>query len=193
MTDTAAAAEWRWTQADEQARLVLESDPRHRASIPLALGVLAAAELVLVVVALSFDPESVGRWVTAMVGAVVGLAVVIVEVIRTVVDGARYPERQAVIKGLLTREQSAVSRAIRRRSPVPDDRLDVVRAAAVQQARGRTLPAACAPFLLWTALAVSGADLWPMYTAVAALWGVAGIHAFREVLLARRYLDSEST
>lgn|GEM_PF-3413402 len=191
MTDTAAAAEWRWALAAERAERVLDGDAQPRVSLPLVAGALVVAVGALVVVATSFGPDDVGRWLTAIVGAVTGLLVVVVEVVRALRERARPSAEEPVMKGLLRREQSAVVRSIRRRSPVPDDRLDVVRATAVQQARGRTLPAACAQPLVWTGLAVSGVDLWQVYAVLAMLWVLIAATTFREVLLARRFLGPE--
>ena len=187
MTDTAAAAEWRWTQAAEQARLVLATAPPRWVSLSRLAGVLVVALVLLVGIALAFGPDSTVRWAVAMGGGVAGLGVV-VETIRTVRARTRHPEWEPVTKSLSGRERYAVERVIRGRVVAPDDRLDVVRATARQTAAGRAVVAVVGQLLLFTSIAVSGTGFWIIYVAVAIASLVAVVFAFRSVVVARRYV-----
>lgn len=189
MTDTAAQAEWRWALAEHQARLVFEHPAPRRRSLPLIAGAVAVAVVALVGTALTFAPESTGRWVTGIVGMVVGLALVLTDVVRTARARSRHPELAPVTKHLSPRERSAVQRAIRGRVRAPEDRVDVVRASALQVAGGLVIPSSAGQLLLFTGIAVSGVTLWPLYTVVATLWAVPLVIALRDAALARRYLE----
>ncbi|MFJ3035150.1 hypothetical protein ACIPC2_12165 [Curtobacterium pusillum] len=188
MTDTAAAAEWRWTQAAEQARLVLATAPPRWVSLPRLAGVLVVTLVLLVGIALAFGPDSTVRWAVAIGGSVAGLGVVVVETIRTVRARTRHPEWEPVTKLLSGRERYAVERVVRGRAVAPDDRLDVVRATARQTAAGRAVVAVVGQLVLFTSIAVSGIGFWMIYVAVAIAWLVAVVFAFRSVIVARRYV-----
>ncbi|WP_439693806.1 hypothetical protein ACRQ4B_06130 [Curtobacterium sp. SP.BCo] len=191
MTDTAAAAEWRWAQADEQARLVLAAPPLRHVSIPLVVGGLVAVLAVLIGIASVSDPESAGRWVTGIAGAVVGLGLIGVDVVSTVQGRTRHPERAAVTRSLSGRERHAVDRVIRGRVTAPDDRAAVVLGTAVQTAAGRSLPSVTGQVVLFTGVAVSGTWIWFLYTAAAVVSAMAVAVAIRDVVLARWYLAAE--
>lgn len=141
MTDTAAAAEWRWARAHEQARLVLAAAPPRWVSLPWLAAALVVTLVVLVGVALASGPESTVRWAVAIAGVVAGFGVLVFETARMVRGRTRHPEEQPVGRALSGRERYAVDRVIRGRTVAPDDRLDVVRATARQTAAGRALVA----------------------------------------------------
>lgn len=189
MTDTAPQAEWRWTLAEHQARLVLRHPAPRRPSLPVVAVVLAVAVVALVGTALASAPDSTGRWVSAIVGTSVGVVLVFVDVVRAVRARSRHPDLTPVTKHLTPRERSAVQRVIRGRVQAPADRVDVVRASAMQTAGGLTIPAAAGQLLVFTGIAVSGVTFWPLYAVVATLWAVPVVVALRDVALARRYLD----
>ena len=90
---------------------------------------VAVAVVALVGTALTFAPGSTGRWVTGIVGMVVGLALVLTDVVRTARARSQHPELAPVTKHLSPRERSAVQRLIRGRVQAPEDRVDVVRRA----------------------------------------------------------------
>jgi hypothetical protein len=188
MTDTATQVAWRWALADEQAQLVLDGPAPRRISLPLFVGALAVALAALIGVALSFPPESTGRLITAVVGAAAGFGLFFADVVVAIRDRSRRPDRTAVTKSLSAREQRAVQRVIRRREDAPGDRVDVVRAAATQTAAGRFLPMTSGLLLAWTAGATTAAPPSILYAVVAGFGAVTTVVAFRDVVLARRYL-----
>ncbi|MGN6408652.1 MAG: hypothetical protein ACTHMH_09905 [Curtobacterium sp.] len=190
MTDTAARAGARWTLADEQARIVLDARPTRRLSIAAVTVVVAAAVIGLVVAALVFPLDSDGRSATAVVGAVVGLAVVIIDATLTY-RSRRPPERVPVTRGLSGRERHAIDRVIRGRLVAPAERLDIVRATAVQSSGGRALLSTGGYVVLLTSTAVAGGFPWPLYVAAAIAAAVAFGFAVHDVVVARRYLDGD--
>ncbi|WP_144710352.1 hypothetical protein [Curtobacterium pusillum] len=187
MTDSAAQAEGRWALADEQAQRALAGPAPRRVSLPIVAGG-GVSLVVLIGVALSFPPESTGRLVTGVVGAAAGFGLFFTDAVRAIRDRSRRPERTAVTKSLSPREQRAVQRVIRRRQEAPDDRLDVVRAAAAQAAAGRGLPMTVGLVLAWTSGASMGTPTSIPYAVVAGIGVVTTIVALRDVVLARRYL-----
>lgn len=190
MTDTAARAASRWALAEERARLVLDAQPPRRLPIATLTVAFAAAVLALIAAALVFAPDTNGRWVTATVGVGVGFAVVILDSSRTS-RSSRHPERLPVTRSLSGRERHAVDRAIRGRVDAPDERLDVVRATAVQSSSGRALLSTGGGLVLLTSVAVSNIVFWPLYLAAAIAAAVAVGFAFRDVVVARRYLAGD--
>lgn len=190
MTDTAALAASRWALAEERARLVLDAQPPRRLPIATLTVAFAAAVLALIAAALVFAPDSDGRWVAATVGVGVGFAVVILDSSRTF-RSSRHPERLPVTRSLSGRERHAVDRAIRGRVDAPDERLDVVRATAVQSSSGRALLSTGGGLVLLTSVAVSNIVFWPLYLAAAIAAAVAVGFAFRDVVVARRYLAGD--
>ncbi|MBF4605955.1 hypothetical protein [Curtobacterium sp. VKM Ac-1393] len=109
MTDTAAQAEWRWALADEQARVLLAEPAPRRFSIALAAGALAGVVTAVLATALSFEPGSTGRWITAIIASVLGLVLLLadaavaalyavgtVSVFRDVVGARRYLDTEPV-------------------------------------------------------------------------------------------------
>ncbi|OII24212.1 hypothetical protein BIV03_10305 [Curtobacterium sp. MCBA15_016] len=190
MTDTAARAASRWALAEERARLVLDAQPPRRLPIATLTVAFAAAVLALIAAALVFAPDSDGRWVAATVGVGVGFAVVILDSSRTF-RSSRHPERLPVTRSLSGRERHAVDRAIRGRVDAPDERLDVVRATAVQSSSGRALLSTGGGLVLLTSVAVSNIVFWPLYLAAAIAAAVAVGFAFRDVVVARRYLAGD--
>lgn len=190
MTDTAALAASRWALAEERARLVLDAQPPRRLPIATLTVAFAAAVLALIAAALVFAPDSDGRWVAATVGVGVGFAVVILDSSRTF-RSSRHPERLPVTRSLSGRERHAVDRAIRGRVDAPDERLDVVRATAVQSSSGRALLSTGGGLVLLTSVAVSNILFWPLYLAAAIAAAVAVGFAFRDVVVARRYLAGD--
>jgi uncharacterized membrane protein YqjE len=190
MTDTAARAASRWALAEERARLVLDAQPPRRLPIATLTVAFAAAVLALIAAALVFAPDSDGRWVAATVGVGVGFAVVILDSSRTF-RSSRHPERLPVTRSLSGRERHAVDRAIRGRVNASDERLDVVRATAVQSSSGRALLSTGGGLVLLTSVAVSNILFWPLYLAAAIAAAVAVGFGFRDVVVARRYLASD--
>ncbi|WP_336697779.1 hypothetical protein [Curtobacterium sp. USHLN213] len=190
MTDTAARAASRWALAEERARLVLDAQPPSRLPIATLTFAFAAAVLALIAAALVFAPDSDGRWVAATVGVGVGFAVVILDSSRTF-RSSRRPERLPVTRSLSGRERHAVDRAIRGRVDAPDERLDVVRATAVQSSSGRALLSTGGGLVLLTSVAVSNILFWPLYLAAAIAAAVAVGFGFRDVVVARRYLAGD--
>ncbi|MCT9620021.1 hypothetical protein [Curtobacterium sp. C2H10] len=190
MTDTAARAASRWALAEERARLVLDAQPPRRLPIATLTVAFAAAVLALIAAALVFAPDSDGRWVAATVGVGVGFAVVILDSSRTF-RSSRHPERLPVTRSLSGRERHAVDRAIRGRADAPDERLDVVRATAVQSSSGRALLSTGGWLVLMTSVAVSSIFFWPLYLAAAIAAAVAVGFGFRDVVVARRYLTGD--
>jgi uncharacterized membrane protein YqjE len=190
MTDTAARAASRWALAEERARLVLDAQPPRRLPIATLTVAFAAAVLALIAAALVFAPDSDGRWVAATVGVGVGFAVVILDSSRTF-RSSRHPERLPVTRSLSGRERHAVDRAIRGRVDAPDERLDVVRATAVQSSSGRALLSTGGGLVLLTSVAVSNILFWPLYLAAAIAAAVAVGFGFRDVVVARRYLAGD--
>jgi hypothetical protein len=190
MTDTAARAGARWALADEQARIELDAQPPRRLSIAAVVVVIAAAVIGLAVVALVSPPDSDKRSATAVVGAVVGLAVVVIDATLTY-RSRRHPERVPVTRALSGRERHAIDRVVRGRLVAPDERLDTVRATAVQSSGGRALLSTGGFLVLPTSTAVSGGFPWPLYVAAAFAAAVAFGFAVRDVVVARRYLDGD--
>ncbi|MFJ2979367.1 hypothetical protein ACIPEP_10960 [Curtobacterium sp. NPDC087082] len=190
MTDTAARAASRWALAEERARLVLDAQPPRRLPIATLTVAFAAAVLALIAAALVFAPDSDGRWVAATVGVGVGFAVVILDSSRTF-RSSRHLERLPVTRSLSGRERHAVDRAIRGRVDAPDERLDVVRATAVQSSSGRALLSTGGGLVLLTSVAVSNIFFWPLYLAAAIAAAVAVGFGFRDVVVARRYLAGD--
>ncbi|MFJ3320113.1 hypothetical protein [Curtobacterium sp. NPDC086286] len=190
MTDTAARAASRWALAEERARLVLDSQPPRRLPIATLTVAFAAAVLALIAAALVFAPDSDGRWVAATVGVGVGFAVVILDSSRTF-RSSRHPERLPVTRSLSGRERHAVDRAIRGRVDAPEERVDVVRATAVQSSSGRALLSTGGGLVLLTSVAVSNILFWPLYLAAAIAAAVAVGFGFRDVVVARRYLAGD--
>lgn len=178
------AADWRWHVAAEQANRVLSAQPPRRVSVPIIATGAGGALVVLVGVAIVLGPGSVGRFVVAGVAAVIGLVIVIA-------DAVRLARKQPVTRPLLPRERSAVQRVIRRRETAPDDRLDVVRAAALQTSGGVGLTSACGQVLLFTGIALASPSLGLLYALVAALWVCNLVVVLRSVVLANRYLEAD--
>jgi hypothetical protein len=194
VTDTASATEWRWARADEQARVVLAAERPRRFPV-LAVAALVAVVLVVVLgVALATPPDSAPRWTVAVVGAVLGLAMVGVDVARTVRGRRRRPELLPVISSLTGREQRAVGRAVHGRVVAPADRLRVVRAAAVQTASGQGVLVALGLLLVIGSVAGTGAGgtgSWFVVAAAAVVQLVSAVVALRAVAAARRFLGPE--
>jgi Flp pilus assembly protein TadB len=179
-----SAADWRWQVAAEQAHRVLSAQPSRRVSVPRTAMVTGGALVLLIGLALVLGPGSVGRFVVAGAAAVIGLVVVIA-------DAVRLARKQLVTRPLLPRERSAVQRVIRRRATAPDDRLDVVRAAALQASGGIGLASACGQVLLFTGIAFASPSLGLLFALVAALWAGNLFVLLRNVVLANRYLDAD--
>lgn len=128
---------------------------------------------------------------TVIVGAVCGFGLVALDIARTALARGRRPELAPVTQPLSAQERHAVARVIRRREQAPSDRLDVVRAAALQNAGGLAIPSAAGPVILVTAVAVSGSSFWVVYLGLGIAFAVATAIALRDVALARRYLAAE--
>lgn len=189
MSDTELQTARRWERADEQARAVLAAAPPRPASISIVLAITVVVLAVQVASAVVFAPGSTGRFVMLVVGALAGFGVVITDAVRARRAGRR--GTVPVTRSLSRRERHAVDRAVRRRVLAPDDRLSVVRAAAVQTASGRALPAVVGNVVLFTALATSGVAFWYLYLSCAIVAVVALVIATSDVFVARRYLAGD--
>lgn len=171
------------------ARRPRDDAPR-RIPAALVLGALAVVIVALVVTAVTLPSDAVGRYVFCMTVACLGLCAVVVDLVVGVIARRRGTGRDPVVKPLSRREQSAVRRAITGRVAAPENRLVVVRAAAVQTATGAGLVSASGRLLVFTALSVSSTALWFVYVVVAALAFVALVVVVHQVAAARQYLDA---
>lgn len=189
-TDRAIAAAQRWALADERARAVLAATPitdRQRAVTPIAqlLGASAAVLAVLVVLGLTLPPDAQTRWVVSIAVAVGALVVLILDIIQRRRHAASLPPVVAVLQ---TRERHAVRQAFQGRRAVPDDRREVVDAAAVQAAGGSELRSLVVTAVLWGSIAASGATIWPVYAVLALVNTAAVVVPALDTLAARRWL-----
>lgn len=198
MTAEETAARHRWALAQERAEAVLavaDITDRERSvrAVAWMLGGAVAAAVVLVVLGLTLPPEAPARWVVSVgVGVGVGVGAVVllvVQIVRAAVARRRdglAPE--PVVAVLQTRERHAVRQAFHGRRAVPDDRHDIVDAAAVQAASGAELVSFCITAVLWTSAAAAGGTIWPMYAALAVVSAAAVVVPARDMLAARRWL-----
>lgn len=194
MTDEETAARHRWALAQERAEAVLavaDITDRERSvrAVAWMLGGAVAAAVVLVVLGLTLPPEAPARWVVSVGVGVGAVVLLVVQIVRAAVARRRdglAPE--PVVAVLQTRERHAVRQAFHGRRAVPDDRHDIVDAAAVQAASGAELVSFCITAVLWTSAAAAGGTIWPMYAALAVVSAAAVVVPARDMLAARRWL-----
>lgn len=194
MTDEETAAGHRWALAQERAEAVLAvaapaDRQRSAGGVAWVLGGSAGVVAVLVALALTAPPEAPARTVVAIGVALGALVLMVTQIIRAAAARRRAgPSPAPVVAVLQTRERHAVRQAFHGRRLVPDDRHDVVTAAAVQAASGTELVWFCATAVLWVSSAAVGGTLWPMYAALAVVNIAAVVVPARDTLAARRWL-----
>ncbi|WIB16160.1 hypothetical protein DEJ34_03215 [Curtobacterium sp. MCPF17_050] len=193
----------RWAAADEDAERVLAHEqsllrvtPWTRWSLGLGLAALLAA--IAGFVLLPRGEDDVAHLVVGMV--LVGAAVVSV-VVRLVVAarsrrvvGTAFPTVTTVLSA---QERHAVARAVDGRVRAPEDRLRIVRAAAVLRAAPHRIEEMTWYSLLWAALALGSSSAAPvggaLYCVAAVLSAGAAVYAGLDVARVRRALRSSPT
>lgn len=189
MTDTVEGAEQRWAVARARAMDVLVLPAPRRFSVALAIALIVLPAVLVLVVGLAFPPYSTGRWAVAWTGSL-AYAVVLAASL-AVESGNRRRGRVSppVTDVLLPREQHAVRRVIRERERAPEDRLDIVRAAAVQRARTPTIALQAAIVTFGAAAVLVAGDFWLLNAGWAVVGLGSGAISVRSAFLAQRYLD----
>ena len=188
MTDTAARAEQRWALAVTQARTVLAAGAPRLVPTPLVIGAVAVVLAALALGVVVFPGDTAGRQVIVVVVVCLGCGAVAGDLVAVVVRRRR-PEGAPVVATLTQRERSAVRRVIDGRAVAPEDRLDVIRAAAAQSASGADLVSGSGQLVVFTALAASSTATAPFMAVVAAIRLVPLVVLLCQVAAARRYLD----
>ncbi|MEK6311730.1 MULTISPECIES: hypothetical protein [Curtobacterium] len=189
MTDTVERAEQRWGAAEARALDVLALPGPRRFSVVRSIALLVLPAVLVLVVGLAFPPGSAGRWTVAWTGSVAYAVVLVASLMLATRDRRRGRVSLPVTDVLLPLEQDAVRRVIRERERAPEDRLDIVRATAVQGVRTPAIVLQAALVTFGAAGVLVADDFW----LVSAGWAVAGLVtgalSIRSAFLAQRYLD----
>lgn len=192
MTDTVERAEQRWAAAEARALDVLALPATRRFSVARATALLVLPAALVLVVGLVFPPDSTGRWVVAWTGLAAYTAVLIASLVVAARDRRRGRVSPPVTDVLLPREQDAVRRVVRECERAPEDRLDIVRAAAVQRARTPAIALHAAIVTFGAAAVLVAGDFWVLNAGWAAVGLGSGAISVRSAFLAQRYLDHEA-
>jgi hypothetical protein len=193
----------RWAAADEDAGRVLAHEESLLRVTPwtkwsFALGPVALLVAVVGLVLLPRGEDDGAHFVIAMVlvGAVVATVIVrlVVAARRRRVVGTAFP---TVTTALSARERHAVARAVDGRVSAPQDRLRIVRAAAVLRAAPDKSEQLTWYSALWAALALGSSTAAPwggaLYGVAAVFSAGAAVYAGLDVVRVRRALRSSPT
>ncbi|MFJ4294952.1 hypothetical protein [Curtobacterium sp. NPDC089689] len=192
MTDTVERAEQRWAAAEARALDVLALPAPRRFSVARATALLVLPAALVLVVGLVFPPDSTGRWAIAWTGLVAYTAVLVASLVLAARDRRRGRVSPPVTDVLLPREQDALRRVIRERERAPEDRLDVVRATALQRVRTASTVLPAAIVTIGAAAALVAGDLWALNAGWAVVGLGSGAISIRSASTAQRYLAHEA-